>query len=291
MRYLQQAIARDPSYALAYVGLAYYYVVNADWALPANEALPRAREAAEKALELDPSLAEAHTWLGVVHWWYDRDYAAARREFQTALTMQPELASAHAWNGQYLVAVGQVDEGLAESRRAVELDPLSPEINTFLGFTLYFARRYDEAITQLRTAVAIDPDHWFAHEWLGRTYARVGKFTEAIAELHDAQRLGAGNPELESALGRVYADAGDRAEAIKVLNHLRERMRNESISPGFVATIHVGLGEIDEAFAALAQAEAQHWYLVGWWKVDPELDPLRSDPRFTALLKKVRLEP
>lgn len=292
IRYLQQAIARDPGYALAYVGLAYYYVITADWRMPGNEALPRAREAAEKALRLDPSLAEAHTWLGVVHLWYDHDHAATRREFETAIAMLPESAITHAWYGWYLVGAGQVDEGLAESRRAVELDPLSHEITAGLGMVLYFARRYDEAIKQLRTAVAIDPDYWFTREWLGRTYARLGRFAEAVAELHDAQRLeGSGNVEIESALGRVYADAGNRTEATKVLNHLRERRRDEFVSGAFVATVQVGLHATDEALASLAQAEGQHSWFVAWWKVDPELDPLRSDPRFTALLKKVGLEP
>ena len=291
MRYLQQAIARDPSYALAYNGLAYYYWAFTEWLMSGTEAFSRAREAAEKALQLDPSLAEAHVWLGSVRWWYDWDYAAARRELQTALTMQPELATAHEMNGWYLVATGQIDEGLAESRRAVELDPLSPEINTVLSFNLYFARRYEEAIRQLRTTVTIDPDYWYAHLWLGRAYARTGRFSEAVAELHTAQRLeGAGNAEIESALGRVHADGGNRAEATKVLTHLRERARDEFVSAAFIATIHIGLGEMDEALAALAQAEAQHSYHVGWCKVDPDLDPLRSDPRFTALLKKVGLE-
>ena len=292
IRYFQQAIARDPSYALAYLGLAYYYWSGIDGLMSGTEGFPRAREAAEKALQLDPSLAEAHVWLGLVRWLYERDYAAARREFHTALTMQPELATAHEFNGWYLVAAGQIDEGLAESRRAVELDPLSAEINTVLGLNLYFARRYEEAIKQLRTAVTIDPDYWWAHEWLGRAYARVGRFSEAVVELRTAQRLeGSGNTEIESALGRVYADAGNRTEATKVLTHLRERMRDEIISAAFVATIHVGLGEKEEALVALAQAEAQHSYFVGWWKVDPELDPLRSDPRFIGLLKKVGLEP
>ncbi|MBI3768716.1 MAG: tetratricopeptide repeat protein [Deltaproteobacteria bacterium] len=288
MRYLQQAIARDPGYALAYLGLAYYYGLIVDYPMSGSEALPREREAAEKALQLDPSLAEAHTDLGLVHWWYDRDYAAARREFQTALAMQPDLALAYELNGWHLVAAGQLDEGLAASRRAVELDPLSPETNTWLGINLYLARRYDQAIKQLRTAITTDPDYWYAHLWLGRAYARTSKFSEAIAELHTAQQF-AGSPKAESALGRAYADGGDRAEATKVLNHLRERMHDEFVSAAFVATVHIGLGEVDEAFAALAQAEAEHSYYVGWWKGDPELDPLRSDPRFAALLKKVGL--
>ncbi len=289
MRYLQQAIARDPRYALAYNGLAYYYVSGTDGLLEGSECLPRAREAAEKALQLDPSLAEAHTWLGAVHWWYDRDDAAARRELETAIAMQPDLASAHEMYGWYLVAAGEVDAGLAESRRAVELDPLSSETNAWLGANLYLTRRYDEAIKQLRTAVGTDPDYTYAHLFLGRAYARTGRFSDAIAELRTATQL-APSPEGESALGRAYSDAGDRSKATGVLDHLREQMHDTFVSAAFLATVHVGLGQVDEAFAALEEAAAQHSYYAGWWKLDPELDPLRSDPRFTALLKKVGLE-
>jgi TolB-like protein/cytochrome c-type biogenesis protein CcmH/NrfG len=291
MRYLQQAIARDPGYALAYLGLAYYYALIGDYPMSGSEALPRCREAAEKALQLDPSLAEAHVALGVVHWWYDRDYAATRREFQTALTMQPELASAHQLNGWYLVGTGHIDEGLAESRRAVELDPLSTETNALLGMNLYLARRYDEAIKQLRTTISTDPDYWYAHLWLGRAYARTGRFSEAIAVLRTAQQLeGSGDTEIESALGRAYADEGNLAEATKVLEHLRQRMHDEFISAASLANLRIGLGQVDEAFASLAQAETEHSYYVGFWKVDPDLDPLRADPRFTELLKKVELD-
>jgi TolB-like protein/class 3 adenylate cyclase/Tfp pilus assembly protein PilF len=289
MRYLQQAIARDPGYALAYNGLAYYYVSGTDGLLEGSECLPRAREAAEKALQLDPSIAEAHTWLGAVHWWYDRDDIAARRELETAIAMQPDLASAHEIYGWYLVATGEVDAGLAESRRAVELDPLSSETNTYLGVNLYLARRYDEAIKQLRTAINTDPDYVYAHLFLGRVYARTGRFSEAVAELRTAAQL-APFPEQESALGRAYADAGDRSKATEVLNHLREQMHDTFVSAAFVATVHIGLGQVDEAFAALEEAAAQHSYYAAWWKVDPDLDPLRSDPRFTALLKKVGLD-
>jgi tetratricopeptide (TPR) repeat protein len=274
---------------LAYSGLAYYYVWAADWLLSAREAMPRAREAAEKALRLDPSLAEPHVSLAIVRWWYDHDLEGARQEFQKAVALQPELPSAHMWYGPYLVAAGQTDEGLAESQRAVDLDPLSSLSSTFVGFNLYFARRNDEAIQRLRTAVFLDPDYWWAHVWLGRAYARDGRFPEAVAELRSAQRL---EPfaEVEATLGRIYADAGDTAEATKVLNHLRERMRDEFVSAGYVATVLVGLGRFDEALAALAEAEVQRWYNVGWWKVDPDLDPLRSNPRFKALLKKAGVD-
>jgi len=292
LRYLRQAIARDPDYALAYLGVAYYYWTISDWKMSGSDCFPRAREAAEKALQLDPSLAEAHVWLGVVHWLYDRDHGAARRDFQTAIAMEPESFTAREMYGAYLVGTGHIEEGLAEARRAVELDPLSPETNGWLGIVLYFARRYDEAIHQLRTTLTSHPDYWYARLWLGRAYARTGRSQEAVAELQPTpQWEDLVSPESESALGRIYADQGNRAAATDVLRHLRERMRDEVVSGASIATVHVGLGEVDEAFAALVQAEAEHSYYVGFWKVDPELDPLRSDPRFTALLKKTGLEP
>jgi adenylate cyclase len=289
LRYLQQATARDPSYALAYLGLAEYYVFITDWALPSRESMPRAREAAEKALALDPSLAEAHVWLACVRWWYDQDVEAARREFQTAIAIQPDLASAHQWYGMLLVSGGQFDEGIAETRRGHEIDPLSPNVTTMMGYNLFCAGRNDAAIEQLHTAVAADPNSWWAHELLARAYARAGRFADALAEARKAQQLSA-YAEVESVLGRIYADAGDRVEAEKVLSHLRERMRDEFVAPPYMATILIGLGRLDEALAELAKAAEQRSYYVAYWKVDPDLDPVRSDPRFTALLKKVGLD-
>jgi adenylate cyclase len=291
IRYLQQAVARDPSYAVPYVGLAEYYIWSVDWVLSPLEACPRASEAAEKALQLDPSLAEAHVWLAMARWWCGRDFDGARRDFETALASQPELSSIHEWYGYYLVANGETEKGLAESRRAVELDPLSAHTSTILGMNLFFADRRDAAAKQLRTAITIDPDSsWLAHEFLGRVYARDGRFPEAIAELLAAQKMSA-SPEIASVLGRIYADAGDRTAATKVLNRLRERRRDEFIAPAFIAAILVGLGETDEAFAALNEADAERSWYVTLWKIDPDLDPLRSDPRFTALLKKAGFQP
>lgn len=290
MRYLQQAIAQDPKYAMAYNGLAYYYFSGTDGLFAGSECLPRARKAAAKAIELDPELAEPHTWLGAVHWWYDRDYAAARREFQTAISMQPGLASAREVYGWFLVATGETDAGLAESRRAVELDPLSAETNTWLGINLFLTRRYGEAAAQLRIAIDASPDYNYAHLFLGRVYGRMGRYPEAIAELDTAIAL-RGGVEAEAALGRVYADAGETSKATEVLGHLRAQMGDTFVSGAFLATVYVGLGQNDEAFAALEQAAEQHSYYAAWWKLDPALDPLRSDPRFTALLKKVGLAP
>jgi TolB-like protein/lipoprotein NlpI len=291
MRYFQQAIARDPNFAPVYTGIAYFYVSTCDSTLPGSEALPRAREAAKKALQLDPSLAEAHTWLGYVAWGYDYDYATSRREFETAIAMQPDLAIAHVGYGWQQMSVGPAAEALAGMRRAVELDPLSAVSNVWLGAALYLAGRNDEAIRQLRTTITLDPDYWYAHMCLGRAYAVAGRTADLLAEAETAQRLAApGDPEAEAALGRAYADAGKKAEAMKVLEHLRQRSQNEFISAAFLASVQTGLNQVDEAFASLEQAVAQRSYYVLQLRVDPGFARLRSDPRFTALLKKVGLD-
>jgi TolB-like protein/class 3 adenylate cyclase/Flp pilus assembly protein TadD len=289
MRYLQQAIARDPNYALAYQGLAEYYVWSADWVLPSRESMPRAREAAKKALALDPSLAEPHVWLATAHWWYDQDVDATLREFETALAMEPDLVTANQWYGLVLVDLGRFDEGIASTRRAYELDPLAPNVATFMGMNLFFAGRNDAAIVQLRTATTAQNDNWFASSWLARAYARAGRYPEAIAAARKAHELAPQYAEAESNLGRTYADAGEKAEAEKVLDHLRERVRIEIVAPPYFATILIGLGRFDEALVELAKAaEERSWYVMNW-KVDPDLDPLRGDPRFQALLEKVGL--
>ena len=287
MRYLQAAIARDPNYALAHLGVAYYYLGAVDY-IPGRDALPRSRAAAEKALQLDPSLAEAHADIGWVRWLDDRDHEAARREFQIAIRMQPDLAFARQNYGWYLVAVGMTGDGLAESRRAVELDPLSSETNTIHGFNLYFARRYEEAIEQLRTAVSIDPDYGWAHEFLGRAYAKSGRPAEAIAELEIANRLASGIfAENKAPIARIHADRGEPAEARKILHALRAE--RENFVPSYhLAVIEAGLGEREQAIESLEKAAAEKSYWSGWINVDPDLDVLRSDPRFQAVAAKMK---
>ena len=289
LRDLQQAIARDPGYARAYIGLAYYYIIMLDF-IPGKDALARGRAAAEKALELDATQAEAHADLGWILWMEDYDHQGARREFRTALEMQPRLAWTHVMYGWYLICVGDTEAGLAESRQAVELDPLSAEANTILGFNLMFARRYDEAIRQLRIAVAVDPDFFWSHEYLGRTLAQKHQWAEALAELRTARAItGAFTPEIDSELGRIYADSGDRAAAVKVLSQLEEQ-RRASFFPAYeVAIVHAGLGQTDEALRLLEDAYAERGLWMSWLGVDPDLDQLRSDPRFKALLRKVGL--
>ena len=286
---LQQAIARDPGYAPAYLGLTYYYVTLLDW-IPGKDALARGRAAAEKALELDPSLAEAHAFLGWILWLEDYDHAAARHEFTAALEMQPYLAPAHEYYGWYLVAVGETQAGLAESRRAVELDPLSAEANTVLGFNLLFARSYDEAVRQLRTAVTVDPDYFWSHEYLGRALAQQKQWAEALAELNKARASpGSFAPEIDSAIARVCAARGDRAQALSILAQL-EASRRQEFAPAYaLAVVQVGLGDTAAALRMMDEAYAERGLWVAWIGVDPDLDRLRSYAPFQALLRKVGL--
>jgi TolB-like protein/class 3 adenylate cyclase/Flp pilus assembly protein TadD len=291
MLYFQQAIERDPNYALAYMGMASYYASIADYALPPREVVPRAREAAERALALDPTLAETHTWLALVQWWYDRDAAAARRSFEAALALQPDHAYTLVNYGTFLLAVGEADAGIAACRRAAELDPLSAEISTWNGLCLYMARRHPEAIEQLRVAIALSPDYWYPHEWLASAYARTGRFPEALAELEIAERLDPNNAEIEGVLGRVQADAGNRAEALRILERLSERSRHEYVAITNLASVQIGLGEYDAALTSLARALDEREIPVSFWPVDPLVDPLRGDPRFAELQAKAGRRP
>jgi tetratricopeptide (TPR) repeat protein len=280
----------DPSYALAYDGLAYNYIVASEWLLPARDAIPKVRAAANKALELDDTLAEAHTWLGSASYWYDWDWFAAEREFQRAIELNPNHATAHQVYGVHLALLGRFDQALEENKRAQELDPLSLETNTFLGSGLYFARRYDQAIEQLRKTIDMDPNYWFAYLYLGRVYEQKGELDEAIAVLQKAKLEGT-NPEVLSALGHAYAVSGRKGEAPDMLNELNQRTKQSHVAPYFIATIYTGLGEQEQVFGWLEKAYEEHSFYLTWLKVDPNLDSLRSDERFADLLQRVGLAP
>ena len=245
---------------------------------------------AKKALEIDPTLAEAHSSLGIIYSWLDYDWTAAEMEFKRAFALNVNSAYAHLWYAFLLLALERSDESIAEAKRAVELDPLSPEANTSLGMCLFYARRYDEAMQQLRTTIELEPNYWFAHLYLARVHEKKGDLPAAIAELEKTRRMEGAIPEVSSALGYAYAISGEKEEARKIILELKELSKQSYVSSYNIATMYAGLGEKDQAFAYLDKEYKEGAYYLDFLKVDPELDSLRSDQRFTALLKKVGLE-
>ncbi len=291
IQYFNQAIATDPSYALAYDGLAYDYLIADEWTLSPHDSMPKAKEAAKKALELDDALAEAHASLAVVSAFYDWDWAAAESEFKRSIELKPNYALAHEFYGMYLWSIGRANEGIAESERAVDLDPLSPETNAFLGFGLWYAHRYGQAVEQLRKTADLDPSYWATHEALGAAYEEQGQFPEAIAELQKAVELAGIIAKPTAWLARAYAVSGKRAEAQKLLDRLKERSKETYVSTYDIALIYTGLGEREQALAWLERAYQARPWPMNSLKVDPQLDSLRSDPRFQDLLRRMNFPP
>ena len=288
--HFSQALAIEPSYAMAYDGLAYYHIVAVEWLSSPSEAMPKAREAAKKALEIDEKLAEAHTSLGTVHFWYDWDWVAAEREYKRAMELNPNYAVAHQFYGFYLVAMGRFEQAITELKLAQELEPLSSEISTFLGVSLYFARRYDQAIEIFHKILDLDPNYWFAHLSLGWVYEQTGEIQGSVGALQKAWELEGSILHILAALGRAYAVSGKRDEAKRVLAELQEKSRQSYVPLYSIAIIYAGLGENDKAFEWLEKAYEDRSMFLTWLKVDPQLNSLRADPRFAALLRKVGLE-
>jgi DNA-binding winged helix-turn-helix (wHTH) protein/TolB-like protein/Flp pilus assembly protein TadD len=291
--YFRQAVEKDPAYALAYSGLADSYLGMAFYHYAAPQAaMPRARVAALRALEIDGSLAEAHASLAHVKSNYEWDWAEAERLSRKAIALEPEYATAHQWYGiHYLAPMGRLEEAIAETRRARQLDPLSAVFNAFVGASLFFARRYDEAIEECRKTVDLHPDFGVAHWYLGRAYLQKRRFPEALAQLQKAVTLSGGSPLMRGSLGVGYALAGDRAAAEATLDELEKLRAGSYASALDLADIQVALGDHERAFRWLEQAASERAFHLIYLKVWPELDPLRSDPRFKALILRLGLEP
>jgi TolB-like protein/Tfp pilus assembly protein PilF len=287
--FYEQAIARDPKYALAYTGVAEAYVLLPVYTATApQDAYPTAKAAALKALQLDEKLAEAHTALGLLLCFGDLDMAGSISEFQRAIALKPNYATAHHWYGNGpLLALGRFEEAIAEGKRAIELDPLSPIINADLGQILYVARRYDEAIAQLRKTLEIDPTFYYAHYNLGMALQQKGDVPAAIAEYTKAQQL-SDDRVIPVLLASAKAQSGDKDAAIQMLAELEELSQHRYVPPYWRALLYLSLGNRDEAIRRLEQAIADHEGLtITMIKFDPKLDPLRGDPRFEALMQKV----
>jgi len=290
IEYFNQAIEKDPGYALAYVGLADCYVVPAN-PQPPNEKMPKARAAAVRALELDETLAEAHTALARVLVVYDWDWAGAEKEFKRAIELNPRYAGVHQWYGGYLEMLGRRDESLAERRQALELDPLSLTINFELGLAFYYARDYDGAIQQFQKTLELDPNFPLVYAHLPAAYEQKGMYDEAIAGFQKGIALRGGTEWSfsMSGLGHVYGLSGKKAEALGVLDELQRTSRQQYVPADSIALIYAGLGEKDQAFTWLEKAYQEHAFKMAWLKVEPQWDSLRSDPRFADLVRRVGL--
>src|SRR5262245_1416070 len=287
--YLEQAIALDPLYALAYAGLAFNYIAASDWYMPSKDALAKTDAAARKALALDDQLSEAHTSLAIALWWYEWNWSGAEAEFRRAIELNSNDARPHEFYGWFLVSIGRREEALAENNRARQLDPLSSETNVIVGQTLYFVRRYDEAVAQLRSTLEMDQNYWLAHSFLGRTYEQQGKLTDAIAEFQRAVDLENDVAENYSMLAHGYGLAGKKSEAQRVLAQMHDMSTKRYVPPYNMAIAYAGMGDKDQAFAWLERAYADRSFYITWLNYDPQLDSLRSDPRFADLLRRVGL--
>jgi DNA-binding winged helix-turn-helix (wHTH) protein/TolB-like protein len=289
--FFNQAIAIDPNYGAAYAGLADCYNMLVVYGrLEPKEGFPKAKEAAERALEIDESSAEAHSSLAFIKFRWDWDRSATEREFQTAIKLKPAYAPAHQWYSSYLVAVERFDEAIAEAKRTEELEPLSFVASSHLGWIYYLAGQNDKAIEQCRKILERDPSSFPARRYLGLAYEAKGMYSEAIAEFQTGVKL-SGSPLMLALLGHAYAVSGKTAEAKQVLSDLQQLQGQRYVSPYTVAAIHAGLSDQDQAFKWLETAVEERDIWLMNLKVDPVFAKLRSQRKFTDILARIRLRP
>src|SRR6266478_3386161 len=291
IEHFQQSIERDPNFALGHVGLADSYtgLTFYNFAAP-HETMPKAKESAIKALALDDTLAEAHATLAHILINYDWNSSSAEKEFKRSIELNPEYATGHQWYAiHYLTATGRLEEALQEMKRALELEPASLVMNTFMGATLYYAGRYDEAIDQCRRTIEMDPNFAVAHWHLGLAYEQKQVLDAATEEFKKAISLSGGSPLMRAALARAYAKSQKKHEANEMLNELNELWKQQYVSAYEVATIYVVLGNSEQAFQLLAKAYAEHSFHLANLNVCPHFKSVRSDPRFQDLVQRIGL--
>jgi TolB-like protein/Tfp pilus assembly protein PilF len=289
--YFQQAIQVDPNYAPAYAGLADCYNMLVVYGVQQpKDGFPKAKEAAIKALDIDESLAEAHTSLAFIEFRWDWDRVEAEREFQQAIKYQPSYQPAHQWYSSYLVALERFDEAIAEAKRTQELEPFSLISSSHLGWILYLAGKNDEAIEQCTRILNLDSNFFPALRYRGLAYAQKGMYREAINDFQKGVKL-SGSPLMLALLGQAYAASGQKAQAQQVLSELHDLQDKRYVSPYTVAGIYAGLGEKDQAFKWLEKAFEERDIWIVNLKVDPVFTKLRSDRRFPDLLLRTGLRP
>jgi Tfp pilus assembly protein PilF len=287
---LRGAIERDPLYALAWAGLAdAYNNLGSYCVVPPGDAFPKAKAAAVRALELDPSRAEAHISIAFATQYFDWDWETAGCEYRLGISLNDAYPTAHHWYGWYLICLGQLDAAERSMRRALELDPLSLPITTNLGFCMYFARRFSDAIAQFHRALELGGEFAEAHRGLGEAYEHLGELDVAVANYRRALEYSGGSTEVIGALGRALAKAGHVDEAVQLLGEL-DRIRSvRYVSMHEQAMVRLGLGRLDEALQCLERGIGERSYKSVYLRVDPDVDPLRNDPRFARLLDAVGL--
>jgi TolB-like protein/Tfp pilus assembly protein PilF len=293
IEYYQQAIEKDPNYALAYVGLgrSYHALGGVLGFVSPTEVARQGKAAVMKALAIDDTLDGAHATLASFKLYYDWDLQGAETEYKRTIELNPNNAAARSGYGTYLQALGRFDEAVAERERSRQLDPVSAIATADVGYPLYYARRYDQALGYYRKGLELDPNLSWGHLWIGQALVQQGRYEEAIAEINKAIALSGGNVRDIATLGHAYAVSGRKSEALKVLDELQGRAKQKYVSPYFIALIYTGLGEKDQAFAWLQKAyEERHPYLI-LINVEPVFDSLRSDPRFTDLVRSIGLRP
>jgi TolB-like protein/class 3 adenylate cyclase/Flp pilus assembly protein TadD len=294
IEYFDQAIAADPTYALAYAGVADCYSLLGfhGWGMMSpQEAFPKAKGAAEKALQIDPTLAEAHTSLAYIQQNYDWDFISSEKEFRRGIELNPNYATAHQWYALSLVVRERYPEAIAEIKKAQEVDPLSLIIGTNVAWMYYFARQYDEALRQGQSTLDLDSSYAGTHFMIGQAYRQKGQYEEAITEFQKAVDLSSSDPLRIAVLGHAYAVAGKRNEAQKINDELQELSKQRYFPPYFIALIYVGLGDKNQAFTWLEKCFAERSSGLVFLKTEPMFDPIRSDPRFQDLARRVGLNP
>lgn len=287
IEYFKEAINKDPSYALGYSGMGMAYVtLGSNDFFPSIEVFPKAKAAALKALEIDPNLDEAHVALGAVLNWYERDFSGSEKEFRRAIELNPGNGDAHHWYAWLLLNLGRNKQAIKEMLLARDLDPLAPRKNADVGSIFYYARDYPRAVEELKKSIELFPEHTGNYIRIARVYCQTGNYKEAIESILPYAK----QPEFGPMLAHAYAISGNKDKAQEILGNILKNLSQQYFSPSYIAEVYIALGDRKQAFFWLEKAFSEFGYNLGRLKVDPEFDPLRSDPRFTELLRKTGLE-
>ena len=289
--FFQSAIEIDPLYALPYIGIADTYNISGYFCfIPPSEAFEKAKAAAIKALEIDKNLSEAHTSLGWIHTYYDRNWILAEKEYKLSIKLNPDYATGHEWFAIFLAGRGRFNEAITEIKKALELDPLSIMISAIFGCIFIFTRRFEEAIEQFRKTLEMNPNFPFAYIWQGITYCLIGDYDKAFVSLLKSEALAKDMTYGLGFLGMAYALADQNTKALKVLEKMEKLSENKYVSPMYKALIFIGLGNKDKAFTYIDKAFIERDPFLFYIKTLPIFDSLRLDPRFIELLKKMGLD-